>query len=243
MDRPTRLIELEGICYTYPGSAEPALDHLDFTFQMGDKIGLIGHNGSGKTTLFHVIMGLIKPSTGTVKVFGETRAREKDFIQVRRKIGLLFQDSDDQLFCPTVLEDVAFGPLNMGKTRKQAMDIALSTLDDIGLGGFDQRITSKLSGGEKRLVALAAVLAMDPVALLLDEPTTGLDEHTKERLVEILNRLSKPMILISHEYEFLSRVTDALCSMKHGKLLTNGSVHMHHHVHAHTHGDDPHRHI
>lgn len=243
MDGPTRLIELEGICYTYPGRTSPALDHLDFTFKMGDKIGLIGHNGSGKTTLFQVIMGLIKPSAGTVRIFGETRAREKDFILVRRKIGLLFQDSDDQLFCPTVIEDVAFGPLNMGKTRKQAMEIAMNTLTEIGLSGFDQRITGKLSGGEKRLVALAAVLAMDPTALLLDEPTTGLDETTKKRLIDILNRLNKPMILISHEYDFLSQVAESLCSMKHGAIHTNEAVHVHHHVHAHSHGDDPHKHI
>lgn len=227
MDGETRLIELEGVCYTYPGRTTPALDHLDFTFGTGDKIGLTGHNGSGKTTLFHVIMGLIKPSSGTVRVFGEKRVREKDFIPVRRKIGLLFQDSDDQLFCPTVIEDVAFGPLNMGKTRKQAVDIAMATLSDIGLPGFDQHITFKLSGGEKRLVALAAVLAMDPAALLLDEPTTGLDEATQKRLIDILNRLNKPMILISHDAGFLSRVTNTLCAMERGGIHTNEPVQAH----------------
>jgi len=236
------LIELEGVVYTYPGGNVPVLDHVDFSFHESERIGLIGPNGSGKTTLFHIIMGLVKPSAGTVRVFGKTMVKEKDFVMARQGIGLLFQDSDDQLFCPTVLEDVAFGPLNTGKTFSEARDIAQKTLENVGLSGFEQRITNKLSGGEKRLVALASVLAMEPRALLLDEPTTGLDETTKARLMTILNQLNKPLILISHEYDFLSKTTEILCSMKQGHITKNGGVHFHHHIHAHVHGDDPHKH-
>ncbi|MBU1170271.1 MAG: energy-coupling factor ABC transporter ATP-binding protein [Proteobacteria bacterium] len=215
------LIKLEGLCFTYPGRTSPSLDHLDFTLCAGDRIGLTGHNGCGKTTLFHLIMGLVKPSAGTLRIFNEKRIREKDFVPVRKKIGLLFQDSDDQLFCPTVLDDVAFGPLNMGKSYGEARDIAMAALRDVGLKDFDQRITHKLSGGEKRLVALATVLSMDPQILLLDEPTTGLDPETRERLMTILNRLDKSMILISHDHDFLSRVTHDLCIMDKGKILIN----------------------
>ncbi len=236
------LIELRGIGYTYPGRNIPVLDGCDFTLYESERIGLIGSNGSGKTTLFHIMMGLVKPAVGTVEIFGKTMKKEKDFVKARQRIGLLFQDSDDQLFCPTVLEDVAFGPLNMGKNLGEARDIAIRTLNAVGLSGFEDRITTKLSGGEKRIAALAAVLAMEPRVLLLDEPTTGLDEVTKDRLIDILIRLDKPMIIISHEYDFLSKTTKILCSMKQGRISKNGGVHFHHHIHAHVHGDDPHKH-
>ena len=109
-----------------------------------------------------------------------------DFENIRQRIGLLFQDADDQLFNPTVLEDVAFGPLNLGKSVKEAKDIAQKTLRALGLEGFEERIIYKLSGGEKRLVSLATVMAMEPEILLLDEPTTGLDDSTKEKLIDVL---------------------------------------------------------
>lgn len=119
------------------------------------------------------------------------------------RAGLVFQDADDQLFCPTVLDDVAFGPLNLGKTAGKAREIALQTLVMLGIEGFAGRITYKLSYGEKRLVALATVLAMQPDMLLLDEPTNGLDDRSKQRLNEVLRTLPQAMILISHEQEFM----------------------------------------
>ena len=178
------LINLENISFAYPGNAA-VLKDLDFKFHEKEKIGLIGPNGSGKTTLFHIIMGLLKPTSGKIEIFGRPMKEEKDFVPVRQKIGLLFQDADDQLFSPTVLEDVAFGPLNLGKSKHAAGDVARKTLERLGLEGFEGRITYKLSGGEKRLVSLATVLAMEPDVLLLDEPTSGLDDRTKSRLSEI----------------------------------------------------------
>jgi cobalt/nickel transport system ATP-binding protein len=108
------ILNLTQICYGYPGGPL-VLDHLDFHLHAGDRIGLVAPNGSGKTTLFHIVMGLLKPLSGTVEAFGEVEEEEADFVDVRRRMGLLFQDADDQLFSPTVLEDVAFGPLNLGK--------------------------------------------------------------------------------------------------------------------------------
>ena len=133
----------------------------------------MGPNGSGKTTLFHIIMGLLTPSSGTIEFFGKPVKTEKDFRKVYKKVGLLFQDADDQLFSPTVLEDVAFGPLNLGKSKLEARNIAQNTLERLGIAHFENRVTHKLSGGEKRLVALATVLSMEPELLLLDEPNTG----------------------------------------------------------------------
>ncbi|MCP4750606.1 MAG: ABC transporter ATP-binding protein [Proteobacteria bacterium] len=236
------IIDMEGVTYSYPGGAS-VLDELDFKLHRGDRIGLIAPNGSGKTTLFHIIMGLIKPSAGTIKIFGRPAVEEKDFIKVRQKIGLLFQDADDQLFSPTVLEDVAFGPLNLGKSREEAIAISRKTLAYLGLEGFEDRVAFKLSGGEKRLVSLATVLAMEPKALLLDEPTTGLDNETKNRLMEVLMDLDLSCIMISHEIDFISRFSDALYTMENGKILMDEKLHVHRHEHAHKLGKTPHRHV
>ena len=181
MDQNSLIINLSDISFAYPGSSK-ALDKLNLQFHQGDRLGLIGPNGSGKTTMFHIIMGLLKPSSGTIEIFGRQVNGERDFRSVRERIGLLFQDADDQLFSPTVLEDVAFGPLNLGRSQEEAKDIAQSTLELLGLSGFEDRITYKLSGGEKKLVSLATVLAMEPEILLLDEPSNGLDDNTKARL-------------------------------------------------------------
>uniref|UniRef100_A0A7V4LCW0 ATP-binding cassette domain-containing protein n=1 Tax=Desulfobacca acetoxidans TaxID=60893 RepID=A0A7V4LCW0_9BACT len=130
---------------------------------------------------------------------------------VRRQVGLLFQNPDDQLFCPTVLEDVAFGPLNLGKSRQEAVAIARETMAQLGLEGFEERVTYKLSGGEKKLVALATVLAMQPRLLLLDEPTTGLDEATKHRLIHLLQGLKISYMIVSHETDFLNHTVTECC--------------------------------
>nr|WP_246432907.1 ABC transporter ATP-binding protein [Rhodopseudomonas rhenobacensis] len=178
-----------------------------FRLDAGERVALVGPNGAGKTTLFHIMVGLLHPSAGVVEAFGTVRRAEKDFREVRARAGILFQDSDDQLFCPTVLEDVAFGPLNLGKSPAEAAGIAKATLESLGLGGFGSRITHKLSGGQKRLVALATVLAMQPDVLLLDEPTNALDAETEERLTGILAALPQAMVIIAHDERFLARLS------------------------------------
>ena len=236
------IFNLSKIRYGYPGGPL-ILNDLDFHLHAGDRVGLVAPNGSGKTTLFHIIMGLIKPLSGTVEVFGEAREAEADFIEVRQRIGLLFQDADDQLFSPTVLEDVAFGPLNLGKSRDEAVTVARKTLDFLGLNGFEDRVTYKLSGGEKRLVSLATVLAMEPEVLLLDEPSTGLDSATKDTLIGILNGLDLSFVLISHEFDFLSKTAEHIYTMDGGRIRFDQELHIHTHEHAHLMGKQPHRHL
>lgn len=238
----TCIIRLEDISYTYPGTGAKVLDHLNLEIFQGDRIGMMAPNGTGKTTLLHTIMGLCRPDGGTITIFGNTLKQEKDFLPVRSRIGLLFQDSDDQLFCPTVMEDVAFGPLNLGFSRNEAVDMARKTLEGLGMGAFEQSITHRLSGGQKRLVALAAVLAMNPKVLLLDEPTAGLDNTVKERLIHILNHLDISYLVISHEFDFVSAVTDKIYSMENGRILTDADIHIHRHEHVHKHGLQPHIH-
>jgi cobalt/nickel transport system ATP-binding protein len=235
------IIGLEDVSFAYP-NGPPILDSVSVGLRRGDRMGLLGPNGSGKTTLFHVIMGLLQPTSGTLRLFGQRMRDERDFGAVRPRIGLLFQDADDQLFSPTVLEDVAFGPLNLGKTRQEALGIATRTLELLGLSGFEDRVTFKLSGGEKRLVSLATVLAMEPEVLLLDEPTTGLDERTKEKLIAILSGLDLSYVLISHEFDFLAEVTDAVWAMDKGRTHTDEAARVHLHYHRHPHGHFPHEH-
>jgi len=236
------IINLENISFSYPG--EPlVIDELDFKFYPGDRSGLIAPNGSGKTTFFQIIMGLIKPSFGKMEIFGEPACKEEDFSNIRRRIGLLFQNADDQLFCPTVLEDVAFGPLNMGKSKKEAIEISRKTLNSLGLAGFEDRITYKLSGGEKRLVSLATVLSMKPEILLLDEPLTGLDTETRLKLIDILHNLDLSYILISHEIDFLTATTKQIYTMKDGKIQIDDESYIHKHEHVHQFGRVPHKHI
>ncbi len=205
------LIELRDITFAYPGSSPPVFQDFNFQLLPGKHIGLIGPNGCGKTTLLHLIMGLLRPQAGRIFILGQEIGKEKDFVWVRQKVGLLFQNADDQLFCPTVLEDVAFGPLNLGKPPAEAIQIARETMARLGLQGFEDRVTYKLSGGEKKLVSLATVLAMQPQLLLLDEPTAGLDELTRHRLIHILQDLDIAYMIVSHEPDFLDHTVHECC--------------------------------
>jgi cobalt/nickel transport system ATP-binding protein len=241
MESNSLIINLKDTTYSYSGN-KFVLDNLSFQLHSGERIGVVGPNGSGKTTLFHIIMGLLRPSSGRVELFGKPAYEEKDFREARKKIGLLFQDADDQLFSPTVLEDVAFGPLNLGKSPDEARDIALKTLARLDLFDFENRITYKLSGGEKRLVSLATVLAMDPEVLLLDEPTNDLDDETEEKITDILKGLNLSCIFISHNLDFLFKTTDKIYAMANGKVFLDEALVPHTHVHTHKFGRLPHEH-
>ncbi len=235
------IIALKQVHFAYRGG-QTVLKDLNFCMRRGERIGLVAPNGSGKTTLFHIIMGLLAPDSGKIELFGRPARQESDFVDARRRIGMLFQDADDQLFSPTVLEDVAFGPLNMGKRRDEAIDISQRVLAKLGLVGFENRVTFKLSGGEKRLVALATVLAMQPEVLLLDEPTSGLDDATKDRLREVLHGLNLSYILISHEFDFMDGMVTAYHTLQNGRMVIDSEHHPHIHQHAHPLGKQPHEH-
>ena len=218
MTEKVNLIKLKNISFAYP-SRQPIFSKMNFKFSKGQRIGLVGPNGSGKTTLFHLIMGLLKPFEGKIEIFGKERKEERDFTEVRERVGLVFQDPDDQLFSPTVADDISFGPLNLGKNYPETKKILKETLETLDLLGFENRITYNLSYGEKRLVSLATVWAMQPEILLLDEPIVWLDEETIEKIVQILN--SNPQlsyIIISHDKKFLKDTTDCTYLMDIGKI-------------------------
>ena len=211
------MINIKNLSFSYPNGRK-IFNGLEFSLQKGEKVGLIGPNGAGKTTLFHLIMGLLKPNFGEIEIFGKVRKEEKEFMEVRQRIGLLFQDSDDQLFSPTVEEDIAFGPLNLGKSHEEARGIVAETCKRLGLSGFEKRVTHRLSGGEKRLVALATVVAMNPECYLLDEPFAGLDETTTQRFLEYLREHTETYIIITHDRELLKETVDNICILNSGKI-------------------------
>lgn len=233
MEQHSVIIELKKISFSYPNGRD-VLREADFSLRKGQKIGLIGHNGSGKSTFLQILVGLLKTSSGSILYCGNPVKTEKDFRKVREHVGLVFQNADDQLFSPTVLEDVCFGLLNQGMPAEKARQKALKLMDELDLKGFENRITYRLSGGEKRLVALATVLVMKPEVLLLDEPFTGLDETTRDHIIHILNHLDISCIIVSHEFDSLARTTRDICSMVNGRIVYEGDsamVHSHYHKH------------
>ena len=235
------MIELRNVSYSFAQAKSPVLHNLSFAIE-DKRIGIIGPNGCGKTTLLHLMVGLLNPDQGELLFDGKTVSNKEDLRALRKEVGFLFQSSDDQLFSPTVVEDVAFVPLNLGFSAKEAKDIAIKTLDELGLSGFEDRITHRLSGGEKKLVALATILAMRPKILLLDEPTNNLDPKTRSHLIEILQGLDLYQVIISHDWDFLSHTTSILYKIDHGHIHRCEEDHVHVHRHLHKAGDHPHQH-
>lgn len=212
------LLALDDIRFAYPGQG-PVLEGASLTLAPGQRLSITGPNGAGKSTLLRIALGLQKPTSGRVTAFGQLRREEADFHEVRRRIGLVFQDPDDQLFCPTVAEDVAFGPLNLGRSREEALAVVDRVLGELELMHLRDRITHKLSGGEKRLVTLACVLAMEPEALLLDEPTNALDTRNEARLLEILRSLPQAILLVSHAPDFRAQLAPDALELRAGRLV------------------------
>ncbi len=227
------LFRLSGVTCSH--GAREVLSDVNFTLGPGERVALLGGNGAGKTTLLHVMMGLVRPASGTVEAFGAVRVRDSDFAEVRRRAGLLFQDADDQLFCPTVVEDVAFGPINCGLSESEARAAAERVLDDLAIGHLAARVTHRLSGGEKRMVSLATVLAMEPEVLFLDEPTNALDDGSRARLLALLERLPQAMVLVTHDQAVVERLGFPPAVMREGRILP-AEIHRHPHVHHHQHG-------
>ena len=207
------MIEFRDVSFSYPNGMK-VFDKMNFHLERGERIGIVGPNGSGKTTLLHLIVGLLKPDAGEIIVLGKPRKTEKDFREVRKRVGLLFQDPEDQLFCPTVAEDVAFGPLNLRIPKDEVHRIVKRTLEEVGLEGFEDRVTYNLSGGEKKLVSLATLFAMNPEVLLLDEPTAGLDENATEKIERILKEKAETYIIVSHYRDVLEKTTNQIYRME-----------------------------
>lgn len=213
---------------------EAVLRHASLSLGAGERLAIVGPNGAGKTTLLRTLVGLERQVQGRVRLFGAECRKEAAFRTVRPRIGYLFQDSDDQLFCPTVIEDVAFGPLNTGCTQQEAVRRAEEVLEQLGIGPLGPRLSHRLSGGEKRLVCLAGLLAMKPDVLMLDEPTNGIDAANGVRLRAALRGFPGAMLLVSHDDGFIAELATRAMAIDNGTLRP-AEIHMHRHTHSHPH--------
>jgi len=211
-----RAIEVRGVSYTYRDGTT-ALRGLNLDVERGEKVGIVGPNGAGKSTLFELLTGLRFPDEGTIRIMGEELHR-RNADDLRRYVGLVFQDPDDQVFMPRVWDDVAFGPINMNLPSAVVAERVQSALHAVGLEGFDDRVPHRLSQGERKRVAIAGVLAMDPEILLLDEPTADLDGAGRRRLIDDLNALEKTILVATHDVEAAVEITERAIVMDHSNL-------------------------
>jgi cobalt/nickel transport system ATP-binding protein len=216
------LVELRNLSYQHPDGAK-ALDNISLQIAEGESLAVLGPNGSGKTTLLLHLSGILS-GQGVVRVGGlEVLPRNLD--EIRRRVGLVFQDADEQLFMPTVLEDVMFGPLNLGQPFQDAERRACDVLTRVGIGAdLLQRPPFHLSAGEKRRVAIAGVLAMEPQLLLLDEPTTSLDPPGQRALLELLRALPQPKVIATHDVHFAAALSRRAVFLQNGRLLADGEI-------------------
>jgi cobalt/nickel transport system ATP-binding protein len=217
----TPIIEVRDLHFPYEDGTK-ALDGISFALDAGETVALFGANGSGKTTFVLQLNGILS-GRGSVTVCGVPVTKD-NLVTVRSKIGMVFQDSDEQLFMPTVLEDVAFGPLNQGLQPNEAVGRAQSALEQVGMGYAVAKAPYHLSAGEKRRVALAGVLAMQPEILVLDEPTTFLDPPAQRNLLHLLKELPQAKLIVTHDTKFAAAIAQRAVFFERGKLVADGPL-------------------
>ncbi len=220
------LIETRDLCYSYPHSVK-ALQGINFIAPRNARIAVIGSNGAGKSTLFKHFNGIFKPTSGQVLIRGEPITRQ-NIREVRKFVGIVFQNADDQIFSPTVEQDVAFGPTNLGLDEETIHHRVHEALRIVGIEHLADRVPHHLSGGEKKRVAIAGVIAMEPEVLVLDEPTAGLDPQGVHDLVGFINSLSKKygmtVVFSTHDVGLVAEVSDYIYVMNRGQFVAEGSV-------------------
>jgi cobalt/nickel transport system ATP-binding protein len=211
-------VEIEALSFSYP-DGRSALANVSIDIAPGEKVGLVGHNGAGKSTLLLHLIGILK-GRGTIRVDG-IEVNVDNLRQVRSKVGLVFQDPNDQLFSPTVFDDVAFGPLNMGLSDAEVKLRTESALEQVSMGDFAERMPHHLSLGEKKKASIATVLSMQPVILALDEPAAGLDPKGRRDLVSLLCSLPQTMLLASHDLDLISQVCNRAIVLRSGRVVAD----------------------
>lgn len=217
----TPAIEVRALDFTYPDGTH-ALRGVDLRVDAGEPVALLGPNGSGKTTFALHLNGLLH-GRGEIFING-LKLEKKSLPEIRQKVGLVFQEADDQLFMPTVFEDVAFGPLNLGRSEDQVRQIVERVLVQVGLEAAVNRAPYHLSAGEKRRAALAGVLAMEPEILVLDEPTTSLDPPGRASLIQLLHALPQTKLLITHDLELARELCSRAVFFASGRVAADGRV-------------------
>ena len=224
-ERDRVAVRVSSLRYSYPNGlvGHTALDGVDLTVMEGEKVALLGPNGAGKTTFLLHLNGLLK-GIGDVEVFGRsvTDAGKAELARIRARVGLIFQDPDDQLFSNTVAEDVAFGPVHMGLGPSEVSERVESAMADVGLSGFGDRAPYHLSGGEKRRSAIATVLSMRPDIIVADEPSSGLDPRARRELIRLIDSLPQTMLVATHDVDLARAVLPRCVIMNNGRVVADG---------------------
>ena len=215
------IVRVDNLSFCYP-DGQQALTDISLTIHQGETVALIGPNGAGKSTLLLHLNGILR-SNGVVKVFGRP-VDDKNLRWLRSKVGLVFQNPDDQLFSPTVFDDVAFGPINMGYPEAEVRESVTRALDEVGMTGYEQRSPHHLSVGEKKRIAIATVLAMNSEILVIDEPTANLAPGSKWSLIGLLKRLPMTKIVASHDLELVQALCQRAIILDQGKVIANGAT-------------------
>jgi cobalt/nickel transport system ATP-binding protein len=214
------MIKIQDLHAEYPDKSK-AIQGIDLTISDGESVAVIGENGAGKTSLLHCIVGILEPSKGIVEVDG-MRMGSKTINEIRKRVGLVFQNPDDQLFMPYIYDDIAFGCRNYGMTEGESRACVEYALRQLSIGHLRDRSSLKLSGGEKRMAAIATVLAIGPSILMFDEPTAFLDPKGKRALAEALKALSHTMLLATHDMEFALGTCGRVVILKDGRVAADG---------------------
>ncbi len=213
------MLRFENVSYSYP-CGRPVLQNLSFEIRDGECVGLIGANGVGKSTMMKAALGLVTVS-GKITV-DELEMCPENVAGIRKKLGYLLQDSDSQMFMPTVFEDLIFGPMNYGMTRAEAEARADAVLEQLGLTYLRERQNHRMSGGEKRMAAIAVILAMEPSMLLLDEPTASLDPKKRRVLIELLRKLPGTKLISSHDLDMVLETCERVMILQNGCIVADG---------------------
>ena len=214
-------IILQNVKYTYPDKTV-AIEGLSFDIKTGEKVALIGPNGAGKSTLIMLLNGVLN-GEGTIKIFG-LLLEKKSIKSIRAKIGIVFQNPDDQLFCPTVFEDVAFGPKNFGFSNADIKQRVHHALEEVGLQGYEKRSSLHLSYGEKKLASIATILSSDPDLIALDEPSSNLDPYHRRKIIEWIKHSNRTILMVSHDLDMVAETAQRVLLLKKGKLISDGAA-------------------
>ncbi len=217
------VVAVDDVSFRYPGASSMALDGLSLRIDAGERVAMLGPNGSGKTTSILHLNGLVERQAGTVTI-GNVPVVEANLREVRRRVGMVFQDPDDQLFLQTVRDDVAFGPSNLGIRGQERDDLVDRALDAVGATDLAERNPYQLSGGERRRAALATVLSMQPDVLVLDEPTSGLDPLGRRELAELLVGLGSTQLVVTHDLPFALVACPRSVILDEGRIVADGAT-------------------
>lgn len=218
----SRWVALEGVRYAYPDGFE-ALRGVSLYIARGEKVALVGPNGAGKSTLMLHLNGILEPSAGTVAI-GGTLVTSKTVKRIRAEVGIVFQDPDDQLFSPTVFEDVAFGPIHMGLDEAEVRSRVERALAAVGMAGFEKRLPHHLSLGQRKRVAMATVLSMNPSVLVFDEPSAGLDPRGRRELIGLLESLPQTTLVSTHDMRLVAEVFPRTVVIDGGEVVADGAT-------------------